>query len=322
MNEKVIVRVQNLSTYFKVKSSYYSVRKATVKAVQDVSLSILQGETLGLVGESGSGKTTLGRSIIQLDTPSSGNVMFRDLDLTKLKRSQLRNLRRKMQIVYQDPYSSLEARMKVGDIVGEGLAIHKIGTKKERIDRVVELMEAVGLAPDYIYRYPHEFSGGQRQRISVARALALDPEFLVADEPVSALDISVQAQIIKMLIRLSEEYGLTMLFISHDLSVVQYIADRVAVMYLGRIMELADNETLFNNPKHPYTLALLEAVPKPDPRQRRPFVVLPGDIPSPLDPPSGCVFRTRCSRATDECAHTVPELRELEPGHQVACIRV
>lgn len=322
MTDSAIVKTNDLCTFFRIKSSHFSTKKSTVKAVQNVSLSIMKGETLGLVGESGSGKTTLGRSIIQLDTPTSGNVVFNKQDLTTMKKSEIRSLRRKMQIIYQDPYSSLESRMRVGEIISEGLSIHKIGTKEEQIDQVVELLESVGLAPEYLSRYPHEFSGGQRQRISIARALALKPDFLVADEPVSALDISVQAQIIKLLIKLSVEYGLTMLFISHDLSVVQYIADRVAVMYLGRIMELTDNETLFSRPKHPYTLALLEAVPKPDPEQRKDFIVLPGDIPSPLNPPSGCVFRTRCPRAIAECAKAIPQLREIEAGHFVACDRV
>ena len=290
--------------------------------MQDVSLSINTGETLGLVGESGSGKTTLGRTILQLEKPTSGIVQFKGRDLTTITKKQLQALRQEMQIVFQDPYASLEARMNVGDIISEGLDIHKLGTKDERRERVEELLGVVGLAPEYSVRYPHEFSGGQRQRISIARALALNPDFLVADEAVSALDISVRAQVINLLIDLSKEFGLTMVFISHDLSVVQHISDRVAVMYLGRIMELADKETLYNRPKHPYTQALLEAVPKPDPSQREKFSVLSGDIPSPVNPPSGCVFRTRCPKAIDDCSVVVPESREIEPGHFVACIRV
>jgi oligopeptide/dipeptide ABC transporter ATP-binding protein len=239
-----------------------------------------------------------------------------------MKKNDLRAVRREMQIVFQDPYASLESRMRVGDIIAEGLDIHNVGTKNQRLERVEELLTVVGLAPEYASRYPHEFSGGQRQRISIARALALNPDFLVADEPVSALDISVRAQIINLLIDLSKDFGLTMVFIAHDLSVVQHISDRVVVMYLGRVMELAEKDTLYNYPKHPYTIALLEAVPKPDPAQRHEFRVLPGDIPSPVDPPSGCVFRTRCPRAIADCAEVVPELREIESGHFTACIRV
>jgi oligopeptide/dipeptide ABC transporter ATP-binding protein len=323
MNEKAtIVDTKNLSKWYTSRSVFYGARKGVVKAVQDVSLSIRKGETLGLVGESGSGKTTLGRTILQLEKPTSGVVTFKGRDLTVMKKAQLRAVRREMQIVYQDPYSSLEAKMRVGNIISEGLDIHRVGTKNERKERVEELLTLVGLAPEYAFRYPHEFSGGQRQRISIARALALNPDFLVADEPVSALDISVQAQIINLLIDLSTEFTLTMVFISHDLSVVQHISDRVAVMYLGRIMELAEKDRLYNHPKHPYTLALLEAVPKPDPTQRQELKVLSGDIPSPLNPPSGCVFRTRCPRAIDECSAVVPELGEVEAGHFVACIRV
>jgi oligopeptide/dipeptide ABC transporter ATP-binding protein len=322
MDNEPIVDTKNLCKWYTSRSLFYGTKKGVVKAVQEVSLSIWRGETLGLVGESGSGKTTLGRTILQLERPTSGEVRFKGRDLTGMKKGQLRAVRQEMQIVYQDPYSSLETRMRVGDIICEGLDIHKVGTKRQRRERVEELLSVVGLAPEYASRYPHEFSGGQRQRISIARALALNPDFLIADEPVSALDISVRAQIINLLIDLSKEFGLTMVFISHDLSVVQHISDRVAVMYLGRIMELADKDALYNQPKHPYTLALLEAVPKPDPTLRREFKVLPGDIPSPVDPPSGCVFRTRCPLAIDECAAVVPELREIEPGHFGACIRV
>jgi len=322
MDATPIVDTKNLCKWYTSRSLFYGTKKGVVRAVQDVNLSISKGETLGLVGESGSGKTTLGRTILQLEKPTSGVVKFKGCDLTEMTRSQLRTVRREMQIVFQDPYASLEARMNVGDIISEGLDIHKVGTKNERKERVEELLGVVGLAPEYAARYPHEFSGGQRQRISIARALALNPDFLVADEPVSALDISVRAQIINLLIDLSKEFDVTMVFISHDLSVVQHISDRVAVMYLGRVMELADKDTLYNSPKHPYTLALLEAVPKPDPTQRHEFRVLPGDIPSPVDPPSGCVFRTRCPKAIDDCASAVPELREVESGHFAACIRV
>ena len=321
MDSTPIVETKNLCKWHTSRSLFSGSKKGVVKAVQDVSLSINTSETLGLVGESGSGKTTLGRTILQLEKPTSGIVQFKGRDLTAITKAQLRALRREMQIVFQDPYASLEARMNVGKIISEGLDIHKLGTKDERRERVEELLGVVGLAPEYAARYPHEFSGGQRQRISIARALALNPSFLVADEPVSALDISVRAQIINLLIDLSKEFGLTMVFISHDLSVVQHISDRVAVMYLGRIMELADKDTLYNRPKHPYTMALLEAIPKHDPSQRHKFRVLSGDIPSPVNPPSGCVFRTRCPKAIDDCAAVVPESREIGPGHFVACIR-
>ena len=322
MDSVPIIATKKLCKWYTSRSLFYGTKRGVVKAVEDVSLSIRTGETLGLVGESGSGKTTLGRTILQLEKPTSGVVEFKGRDLTALTKSQLRMVRREMQIVFQDPYASLEARMNVGSIISEGLDIHRVGTKDERRERVEELLGVVGLAPEYTARYPHEFSGGQRQRISIARALALNPDFLVADEPVSALDISVQAQIVNLLIDLSKKFGVTMVFISHDLSVVQHIADRVVVMYLGRIMEIAEKDTLYSRPQHPYTSALLAAVPKPDPAQRHQFQVLPGDIPSPADPPSGCVFRTRCPKAIADCAAAVPELREVEPGHFAACIRV
>ena len=322
MDTVPIIATKKLCKWYTSRSLFYGRKRGVVRAVEDISLSIRTGETLGLVGESGSGKTTLGRTILQLEKPTSGVVQFKGHDLTALTKSQLRTVRREMQIVFQDPYASLEARMNVGSIISEGLDIHRVGTKDERRERVQELLRVVGLAPEYTARYPHEFSGGQRQRISIARALALNPDFLVADEPVSALDISVQAQIVNLLIDLSKKFGVTMVFISHDLSVVQHIADRVVVMYLGRIMEIAEKDTLYSRPKHPYTSALLAAVPKPDPAQRHQFQVLPGDIPSPVDPPTGCVFRTRCPKAIADCATAVPELREVEPGHFAACIRV
>ena len=317
-----IVETENLCKSFTSRSLFYGTRKGIVKAVQEVSLSIRARETLGLVGESGSGKTSLGRTILQLEKPTSGRVKFKGRDLTTMGEAELRALRREMQIVYQDPYSSLEARMRVGDIISEGLDIHKLGTKKERKERVEELLTTVGLAPEYASRYPHEFSGGQRQRISIARALALNPAFLIADEPVSALDISVRAQIINLLSDLSRDFGLTMVFISHDLLMVQHISDRVVVMYLGRVMELAEKDALYSNPRHPYTVALLEAVPKPDPTERHEFRVLQGDIPSPVNPPSGCVFRTRCPLTIADCATVVPKLKQVEPGHFAACIRL
>ena len=320
-NGAPMVEAKNLSTWFTAKAEFYGSKKGMIRAVDDVSLDIVKGEVLGLVGESGSGKTTLGRTLLFLEKPRSGSVLFESRDLKGLKKRELRALRRKMQIIYQDPYSSLEARMDIGHIISEGLDIHRIGTKNERREKVAELLTVVGLVPQYAERYPHEFSGGQRQRISIARALALDPDFIVADEPVSALDVSVRAQIINLLMDLKEEFHLTMLFISHDLSVVEHISDRVAVMYLGRLMELARKETLFRESAHPYTQALMNAVPAPNPKNRTGFKVLPGDIPSPMNPPSGCVFRTRCPMAIRECAATVPPLRELHPGHHVACIR-
>jgi oligopeptide/dipeptide ABC transporter ATP-binding protein len=312
-----LVNVSHLVKYFPVEGS-----DDVVRAVDDVSFEIVSGETLGLVGESGCGKSTVGRCLLRLIEPTAGQIDFDGRDVLSLKRTDLRELRREMQIVFQDPYASLNPRMKVGDIVGEPLVIHKIGTKKERSERVGELLQRVGLDPDYRKRYPHEFSGGQRQRIGVARTLALNPKLIVADEPVSALDVSVQAQVVNLLQDLQEEFGLTYLFISHGLAVVEHISTRVAVMYLGRIVEIASAADLYLRPLHPYTQALLSAIPVPDPQRKRERIVLQGDVPTPINPPSGCRFRTRCPIAIDECAHLDPELRELSPGHRVACIRV
>lgn len=312
-----LVNVRHLVKHFPVEGS-----DDVVRAVDDISFEILRGETLGLVGESGCGKSTVGRCLLRLIEPTAGEIDFDGRNVRSLNRNELRELRREMQIVFQDPYASLNPRMKVGDIVGEPLVIHKIGTKSERSERVGELLRRVGLDPDYRKRYPHEFSGGQRQRIGVARTLALNPKLIVADEPVSALDVSVQAQVVNLLQELQNEFGLTYLFISHGLAVVEHISTRVAVMYLGRIVEIATAAELYLRPLHPYTQALLSAIPVPDPTRKRERIVLQGDVPTPINPPSGCRFRTRCPIAIDECARIDPELRELSPGHRVACIRV
>lgn len=312
-----LVNVRGLVKHFPVEGS-----DDVVRAVDGVSFKIVRGETLGLVGESGCGKSTVGRCLLRLIEPTAGVINFDGRDVLSLGRGELRELRRQMQIVFQDPYASLNPRMKVGDIVGEPLVIHKIGTKSERRDRVAELLRRVGLDPDYRKRYPHEFSGGQRQRIGVARTLALNPKLIVADEPVSALDVSVQAQVVNLLQDLQEEFDLTYLFISHGLAVVEHISSRVAVMYLGRIVEIATAADLYVRPLHPYTQALLSAIPVPDPKRGRERIVLQGDVPTPINPPSGCRFRTRCPIAIDECARIDPELREVSAGHQVACIRV
>ena len=316
-NHRQLVSVRHLVKHFPVEGS-----DDVVRAVDDVSFEILRGETLGLVGESGCGKSTVGRCLLRLIEPTAGQIDFDGRNVGSLNRSDLRELRREMQIVFQDPYASLNPRMRVGDIVGEPLVIHKIGTKNERRERVGELLRRVGLDPDYRKRYPHEFSGGQRQRIGVARTLALNPKLIVADEPVSALDVSVQAQVVNLLQDLQKEFGLTYLFISHGLAVVEHISTRVAVMYLGRIVEIASAADLYLRPLHPYTQALLSAIPVPDPKRKRERIVLQGDVPTPINPPSGCRFRTRCPIAIDECARIDPELRELSPGHRVACIRV
>jgi len=276
---------------------------------------------VGLVGESGSGKTTAGRAILRLTEPDAGEIFFDGIDIAQLPLSEMRAYRRRMQIIFQDPYASLNPRMTVGAIIGQALAIHNLATGQARTDRVANLLERVGMSASAMGRHPHEFSGGQRQRIGIARALAVDPRFIVADEPVSALDVSIQAQVVNLLQDLQQELGLTLLFIAHDLGVVEHISDRVIVMYLGRIMEIAPSRELYVNPVHPYTEALLSAVPIPDPTVRRDRIILQGDIPSPVNPPSGCVFRTRCPIAMAECAETVPPLVEIRPGHFKACLR-
>ncbi len=312
--------VRDLRKYFPVRRGVLARVVAEVKAVDGVTFAISRGETLGLVGESGSGKTTVGRCILRLIDPTSGSIEFEGVDVLQLDSSGMRRMRRHMQIVFQDPYASLNPRMTVGTIVAEPLIIHGGMSTSERAERVAELLEKVGLSPDYRKRYPHEFSGGQRQRIGVARALATNPKFLVLDEPVSALDVSVQAQVVNLLQDLQEELHLTYLFIAHDLSVVEHISTRVAVMYLGKIMELADRKSLYADPLHPYTKALLSAVPQPDPTVHKTRILLKGDIPTPLNPPSGCVFHTRCPIAQFPiCKDEVPLLIEHKPGQFAAC---
>jgi oligopeptide transport system ATP-binding protein len=296
-----------------------------VKAVDNISFFIRRGETLGLVGESGCGKTTTGRCILHLENPTSGEVLFEGKNLSEMTNKELRALRPRLQVIFQDPYSSLNPRMTIGQIIGEPPSVHKmIESKGEYREKVSELLSVVGLNPNMVDRYPHELSGGQRQRVGVARALSMKPSFIVCDEPVSALDVSIQAQIINLLEELQEQYGLTYLFIAHDLSVVRHISNRIVVMYLGKIAEIADRQELYENPLHPYTQALMSAVPIPDPavEAKRKPIILQGEVSSPLNPPEGCVFHPRCTIATDECQQAVPELREISPDHQVACIKV
>jgi len=317
---KDLVRVANLRKYYSVGEGFLSGNAAEVKAVDDVSFAIRQGETLGLVGESGCGKTTVSQTMLRLDEATAGEVYFRDQNVFAARGEELKQLRRKMQIVFQDPYASLDPRLPVGDAIAEGLVIHKLGDANERYDRVLKALKMVGLEEYHASRYPHEFSGGQRQRIGIARALVLDPEFIVLDEPVSALDVSIQAQVLNILKDLQDELGLTYMFVAHNLAVVEHISDRVAVMYLGKIVELAERDELFSKPLHPYTQALMSAIPMPDPTQRRERAVLTGDVPSPLNPPSGCRFHPRCPIARlERCGVEEPLLRELRPGHQVAC---
>ncbi len=311
--------VKDLKKYFPVKRGLWFGERADVRAVDGVSFAIARGETLGLVGESGCGKSTTARLVLRLLEPTAGEVYYGKTPVFKANREEMHQLRRKMQIVFQDPYSSLDPRMSVKEIVGEGLVIHRLARGQEKTERVAELLEMVGLGPEHMGRYPHEFSGGQRQRIGIARALAVGPELLIADEPVSALDVSIQAQVINLFEDLQGQLGLTYLFIAHDLRVVKHISDRVAVMYLGQIVELAESDELYRNPLHPYTQALLSAIPVTDPKTKRQRIILEGDPPSPIQVPAGCRFHPRCPKRFDPCDTETPVLREVSPGHWVSC---
>lgn len=314
-----IIEVTNLKKYFTKGGGFLGGKKQVLKAVDDVSFAIYKGETLGLVGESGCGKSTTGRTVLRLYDVTSGSVKFCGEDITSLSDKQLIPYRQKMQMIFQDPYASLNPRMTVADIIGEGMVIHKTASNEEIKETIANLLTKVGLKPEHASRYPHEFSGGQRQRIGIARALAIKPKFIVCDEPISALDVSIQAQVINMLEELQEEFGLTYLFIAHDLSMVKHISTRIGVMYLGKLVEIGDADEIYHNPQHPYTKALLSAVPVPDPSQKSNRIILEGDVPSPINPPSGCPFRTRCPYASERCAESMPELKELAPKHEVAC---
>ncbi len=317
-----LVKVKNLVKYFPVRGGLLQRVVAQVRAVEDVSFTVREGETLGLVGESGCGKTTVGRTMLRLTEPTSGEVEYDNVNVFKLRGRDLKAMRRNMQIIFQDPYASLDPRMPIGESVMEGLRIHGIGNARERFDLAIQTLRKVGLEDYHARRYPHEFSGGQRQRIGIARALALQPKFIVCDEPVSALDVSIQSQVLNILKDLQHEFGLTYLFIAHNLSVVEHISDRVAVMYLGKMVELASRDELFRNPLQPYTQALMSAIPIPDPRIRRERIILKGDVPSPLNPPSGCRFHPRCPVAFEHCKHEEPPFKEVSPGHWSACWRV
>ncbi|MBA2876528.1 ABC transporter ATP-binding protein [Thermaerobacillus caldiproteolyticus] len=314
-----LLQVNGLKKYFPITGGVFSKEIGEVKAVDDVSFTVYKGETLGIVGESGCGKSTTGRMILRLLEPTEGSIIFEGQEITRLSKSALRKMRRDMQMIFQDPFASLNPRHTVEKILEEPLIVHGIGSKQERKKRVQEMLEVVGLGRYHAKRYPHQFSGGQRQRIGIARALMTHPKLIIADEPVSALDVSIQAQVLNLLEDLQKEFGLTYIFIAHDLGVVRHISDRVGVMYLGRLVELADSDTLYQSPKHPYTKALLSAVPIPDPEHQQERQLLAGDLPSPANPPKGCAFHTRCSACMDICKTTRPEFKEVEQGHYVAC---
>ncbi|MBN2259412.1 MAG: dipeptide ABC transporter ATP-binding protein [Clostridiales bacterium] len=320
-NNEILIEVKNLKKYFEVNKGFFGRSKEYVQAVDDISFFIRKGETLGLVGESGCGKSTTGRTLIKLYEPTGGEIIFDGVNISELSENQMKPYRKKMQMIFQDPYASLNSRMTVGDIIGESLDIHNIATGDKRQARIFDLLNRVGLSKDHASRYPHEFSGGQRQRIGIARALAVDPEFIICDEPISALDVSIQAQVVNMLEDLQKDFGLTYLFIAHDLSMVKHISDRIGVMYLGKMVELTDSKELYANPEHPYTQALLSAIPIPDPEvtKNSQRIILEGDVPSPINPPSGCRFRTRCQYAMERCALEEPAMREVTDGHYVSC---
>ncbi len=320
-NQSNLIEVQNLKKYFTKTSGLWGNKVQYIKAVDDVSFHIKKGETLGLVGESGCGKSTTGRTLIKLYEPTEGKIIFDGEDITNYSEKQMLAFRKRMQMVFQDPYASLNSRMTIHDIIGEAIETHNIATGKEKTDRIHSLLDKVGLMRDHASRYPHEFSGGQRQRIGIARALAVEPEFIICDEPISALDVSIQAQVINMLEDLQNDIGLTYLFIAHDLSMVKHISNRIGVMYLGNLVEIGTSDEVNNHPAHPYTKALLSAVPHPDPEMAKnnKRIVLEGDVPSPLNPPSGCRFRTRCKECMKICSEVTPTLKEVSPGHQVAC---
>lgn len=317
--KKNLIEIKELVKYFPVRSGLLQRVTAWVQAVDNVSFNIRQGETVGLVGESGCGKTTVGRTVLRLIEPTRGSVIYDGVDVSKLKGAELKAMRRNMQIIFQDPFASLDPRMPIGESIAEGLKIHHIGTSRERFETTIEMLRKVGMEDYHARRYPHEFSGGQRQRIGIARALALRPKFIVADEPVSALDVSIQSQVLNILKELQREFGLTYLFIAHNLSVVEHISDRVAVMYLGKMVEMTTREEMFTNPLHPYTQALMSAIPIPDPTVKRKRIILKGDVPSPLNPPGGCRFHPRCPFAMEVCSNKEPPFLEVSSDHKVAC---
>ena len=319
MNDDIVMEVKDLKKYFPIRAGMFGRVVGQVRAVDGISFRIRRGTTMGLVGESGCGKTTVGKTVLRLNDKTAGEVLFKGKELFDLNRTELRKIRPQLQIIFQDPYSSLSPRMPVGEIIGEAVREHNIVPKSQYRSYILKVMRDCGLQPQYFYRYPHEFSGGQRQRICIARAVALNPELIICDEPVSALDVSIQAQIINLMMDLQREFGFTYLFISHDLSVVQHISKTIGVMYLGSMVEMGDKERIFDNPMHPYTKALLSAVPMPDPSYKMNRIILKGDIPSPANPPSGCKFRTRCQQCMEICSEKTPVFKEYEPGHKVAC---